>query len=299
MSDRFHLSKAFIIIPMILAGVILMAGTAFSGDAEKAKEHFNNAINYSNENKDSLAISEYDAAIKEDPQYTDAYINLGSLYFKSEKYNDALTNFKKATELNPNSGDAWANLGRTYFKLDKNAEADAAYKAALKNKPDYYDVYKDIGLLYHAQGNWPGLVDNMKIYTEKVPTDDMGFYLLGKGYQSLKKYPEAIAAYNKAIELNKDNFFAYSAIGKIYQVQENYAGAVKMFEEATRIKPDNYLAARDLAISFEQINQDKTDQVVAYWNKFIKAARNNPRAKNLVQEAEAHVKDLQAAKGAN
>jgi tetratricopeptide (TPR) repeat protein len=295
---RFHLSKALTLL-LVLAGLLLMAASAFSGDPVKAKEHFNSAINLAGEKKDSLAIEEYKSAIKEDPQYTDAYINLGSLYFKSEKFNDALTNFKKATEIDPKNADAWANLGRTYFKLDKNTDADNAYKTTLSIKSDYYDIYKDIGLLYYAQSNWSGLVDNMKIYTEKVPTDQMGFYLLGKGYQSLKKYPEAIAAFDKSIELNKDNFFAYSALGKIYQAQENYGEAVKMFEQATRVKPDNYLATRDLAISFEQINQDKTDQVIAYWNKFIKSAKNNPRAKNLVQEAEAHIKDLEAAKGAN
>ncbi len=140
-------------------------------------------------------------------------------------------------------------------------------------------------------------MDNMKLYTEKKPDDGEGFYLLGKSYQSLKKYPEAIAAFDKAVELNKSDVNAYSALGVIYQNQENYAQALNMFQKVVSLKADNYQAHYNLAIAYEQLNPDKTDSVIGYWSKFLKVAKNNPRAQRLIPQAEEHLKELQAAKG--
>jgi tetratricopeptide (TPR) repeat protein len=294
MTPRIN-SKRIRLALVLLFAFSLFVSVAF-GDTEKAKEHFNNGLKMTGEKKDSAAIEEYKLAIKEDPQYLDAHINLGSQYFKAEKFSEAEANFLKATEIDPKNADALANLGRTYYKLNKNTEAEASYKSALANKADYYEIHKDLGLLYVNMNNWPGLVDNMKIYTEKIPTDFMGFYLLGKGNQSLKKYPDAIAAYNKSMELNKDYFNSYNSLGQIYQAQENYPEALKMFEKVVTLRPDNYLAHYNLAIAFEHINPDKVDQVIANWNKFLKAAKNNPKAQKLIPATEEHLKELEAQK---
>ncbi|UCD16293.1 MAG: hypothetical protein JSV44_07430, partial [Candidatus Zixiibacteriota bacterium] len=128
------------------------------------------------------------------------------------------------------------------------------------------------------------------------------FYRLGRGYQKLKKLPEAIAALSKSTELKNDYFNSFNSLGQIYQAQENYMKAYQMFRTAIRIKPDNYLAHRNLAISFEHMNLsaqgniDDIDQVIANWNKFLKVAKNNPRAKRLISETEEHIKDLQELK---
>jgi len=169
---------------ILLVAVCLLIGLAFavnaaSADTEKAKERFNTGLKLMQEGKDTLAMAEYNMAIKEDPEFVDAYINLGSIYFNRNNYSEAESNFKKATEIDSKNPDAFANLGRTYYKEKKYLEAEEAYKAALSAKTGYYETYKDLGLLYHKQKNWPALAENMMRYTEKVQDDYLSYYLLG------------------------------------------------------------------------------------------------------------------------
>ncbi|UCD94536.1 MAG: tetratricopeptide repeat protein [Candidatus Zixiibacteriota bacterium] len=275
----------------------ILASSAFSGDPEKAKGHFNSALTLMKEGNDSLAVLEYRKAIEEDPTFIDAYINLGSYYFSKGKVDEAERYFKQATEAEGavESADAWANLGRTYYKQKKYVESEQAYGKALSINGDYTEVYKDRGRLYMTQKNWPASVEDLSAYTEKVTDDHLGFYMLGKGYQKLKKYPLAIEAFNKSIGIKDDYFNSYNSLGQIYQAQENHTQAFKMFKKAVELKSDSYQAQYNLAISYETVYQDdetKIEQVIAYWSKFLQVAKASPRAKTLIPGAEEHVKQL-------
>jgi superkiller protein 3 len=290
---------AIALIIGLLVGLFIPVNPALSADTEKAKEHFNTALQLQKDGYDSLAVDEYEFALKEDPEFVDAYINLGSIYFEWNKYSEAEANFKKATEVAADNPDAWANLGRTYYKEKKYMESEECYKTAVSLKKDYHEVYKDLGLLFFVQKNWPALVEYMQQFTRNVANDYLAFYLLGKGYQKLKKYPEAIEALNKSIELKGDYFNSYSTLGQIYQSQEKHRQAYQMFQQAVKVKPDNYRAHYNLAISYETVYQDdkdKIDQVIAYWEKFLKVAKTNPKAKELIPSTQSHIEDLRELK---
>lgn len=288
----------------ILIAIGLIIGLGFSvnpaaADTEKAKERFNTGLQLMQEGNDTLAIAEYIMAIKEDPEFVDAYINLGSIYFTRKEYGEAESNFKKATEINAKNPDAFANLGRTYYKQKKYLEAEETYKAALSAKVGYFDTYKDLGLLYHKQKNWPAMVENMMRFTEKVKDDYLSFYLLGKGLKNLKKYPDAIKALGKSIELKADYFNSHSTLGQIYQNQEKHRDAYQAFKKAVEVKPNSYRAYYNLAISYETLYQDdseKIDKIISNWNQFLKVAKGNPKAKDLIPGTESHVEDLKELK---
>lgn len=299
---KARFGKAVVILTMILAISLTVFGSAvLAGDSEKAKEYFNAGLTLSKEGNDSLATIEYKKAIEENPEFVDARINLGSIYFKQTKYSEAEAEFKKASEIAADNPDIWANLGRAYYKQKKYIESEESYRKALSLDKAYYEAYKDLGLLYYKgeNKNWAGLVENMSVYTEHITNDHLAFYLLGKGYQKLKKYPEAIAAYNRAVEIKADYYNAFNSLGQIYQAQEKHMKAYQMYQKAVNAKPDSYLARYNLAISYETVHQDdqdKIDQIISYWSKFLKAAKSNPRAKSLVPGAEEHLKDLRELK---
>lgn len=294
-----RIGKILSVLIISLAVWLMAIPTCFAGDTEKAKEHFNNGLTLLKDGNDTLAIIEYDAAIKEDDKFTDAYINLGSIYFNRKKYANAEENFKKATEIDLTNADAWANLGRTYYKMKKYMECEEAYKSSLKAKSDYYGIYKDLGLLYHLQKNWPALVESMEKYTANFADDYLGFYLLGKANRGLRKYPEAIAALKKSTVL-KDNYFnSFSTLGQIYQGQEKHKKAYQMFQKAVKIRSNSFRAYYNLAISYETVHQDspdKMDKIIGYWTKFLKVAKNNPKAKDLIPSTEEHIKALEELK---
>ncbi|MFQ5608343.1 MAG: tetratricopeptide repeat protein, partial [Candidatus Zixiibacteriota bacterium] len=75
--------------------------------AEQAKEHYNRAQELraeaaSDPLKETEMIAEYTLCLKLDPNYVDAYTNLGAHYFTKKNFAEAEKNFKKAVELSPN-----------------------------------------------------------------------------------------------------------------------------------------------------------------------------------------------------
>ncbi len=286
--------------------LLFVVSGAFAQDkankTDKAKEHFNEGLKLEQSGMDTLALIEYRAAVENDPNYADAYLNMGSIQFNHNKYQEALENFKKATELEPGSADAWANLGRVNFKLKNYIEAENAYKKALEINPDYNEVHKDMGLLYYNQKNWPALVENMEAFTSKVKDDYLAYYLLGKGYQKLKKTDKATADLKKTIELNPDYFNGWNTLGQIYQSQERYQQAFDAYKKAVQLDPNNYRAVYNMAISYQSLNMredgyyDNIDNIIGYWNQFLKVAKKNPKAKSLIPQINETIDGLKEMK---
>ena len=73
-----------------------------------------------------LAIDDYEAAIRIDPQYGRAYNNRGTAYRGIGQYERAVQDFDEAIRLNPEDGTAYANraLTFTYLNLDTAAQQD-------------------------------------------------------------------------------------------------------------------------------------------------------------------------------
>jgi tetratricopeptide (TPR) repeat protein len=89
-------------------------------------------------NKDyANAIRYYQIALDQDPQYGQAYSNLGLAYKKANKYAEAIWSNRKAIEFGNNTtkANSYYNIGRIYEERRKYAEALAQYQAAKRNNP--------------------------------------------------------------------------------------------------------------------------------------------------------------------
>jgi tetratricopeptide (TPR) repeat protein len=62
---------------------------------------------------------------------------LGTTYFCLKRYADAKTSYRKAIKLNPKFALAWVNLGDCYFEETLREKAKECYEKAVKVKPDF------------------------------------------------------------------------------------------------------------------------------------------------------------------
>ena len=80
------------ILTLALTAVICIAASAVWAEIpDTAKVHFNAGVEATQGNKIDEAITQYEAAIKLSPEYRDAHINVGALYFQKD-------NMAKASE---------------------------------------------------------------------------------------------------------------------------------------------------------------------------------------------------------
>ena len=66
----------------------------------------------------------YKKALKLDPNYADAYFNIGSILGMSKQYEEAIREFKKCIKANPDYILAYHYIGVTYQNLNQQEEAD-------------------------------------------------------------------------------------------------------------------------------------------------------------------------------
>ncbi len=88
----------------------------------------------------TLAISEYQNALKKDESYYKAHLNIGGVYSKMKNFNEAESAYKAALELNPSAFEPSLNLGNIYFRAKNYTEAKKYYEEALLIRPNHADT---------------------------------------------------------------------------------------------------------------------------------------------------------------
>ncbi|NEO87927.1 MAG: tetratricopeptide repeat protein [Spirulina sp. SIO3F2] len=76
----------------------------------------------------------------------------------------------------------------------------------------------------------------------------------GVSLRRLKKYEEAIAAYDKAIEIELNSSFAWNNRGGVLMELERYQDALESVEKAIQIDPNNANAQRRYQTILEKLN---------------------------------------------
>ena len=102
------------------------------------------------------AIDFFQRAVKIDPDYSEAYNNLGYAHAKIGKFDAAIPFYKKAVSnlLYATPEKAFVNMGRAYYRLGRYDDAAAAYKEAIKRAPNFDLPYQGLALCYNATGKY-------------------------------------------------------------------------------------------------------------------------------------------------
>lgn len=95
-----------------------------------AEPYYVKGMYYSNINDKAKAIQLFDATIKKDHRFLNAYIEKGKILLDQKKTNEALKTFQLANTITPSFPDAWYWIGRCQEILGDKAEAKQSYEKA-------------------------------------------------------------------------------------------------------------------------------------------------------------------------
>jgi tetratricopeptide (TPR) repeat protein len=200
---------------------------------------------------------------------------------------------------------------RQKHQTGKLAEAEKIYRQILVLDPHHADSLHLLGLLADQKGQHEVAIELM---TRAIGISDASFYRnnLGNIMRRLKRYDEAAAHYERAIELKSDNADAHYNFGNMRLEQNRFAEAAECYRRAITLRPD-YAAAHmnlgnalrgldqlaDAAECYRQAATIKPDYAEAHYNlanalldlgKFEEASSFYQRAIALKPDyAEAHM----------
>ena len=241
------------------------------------------------------AVLEVQDILKRDPNNLEAHKLLGNIYLRSlgDEQNSAgsqntlhlaIEQYQEITKLDPDSVDDHLLLGRLY-RLDNDLQkAETEFKTAVKLDPGSEEAVTTLAYLYNLEGD-SARAAQVLMSIPDVSRSAKLYAMLGDTYEQQKQYKDAINAFRRAIELDRDNLDAmrglaenlqndgqdqaaldqykiiaasnpedaqtYVRIGEIYRKQGKYDLALSNLEKAQSMVSDSVEVSYDIATVYE------------------------------------------------
>jgi len=171
-----------------------------------------------NDNQLDEALQEYKQISDADPEDATALVHICEIQRRQGKYEDALATVKKAVQKDPNSLEAGYNLGLLLDVLGRYDDAVTTFQ-------------KMVDLTSHANGAYT---------TEEKNNRGIFLERLGSVYHELDQTPEAIATYQKLIDMGGDSALrGYQGQVDTYRDAKEFDKAVAISEKAVATDPKN------------------------------------------------------------
>ncbi|MDZ4752517.1 MAG: tetratricopeptide repeat protein [Flavobacteriales bacterium] len=168
----------------------------------------------------NLAFSSYQTAIEVDPDYFDAYIELG-LTYADKKHPLALEYYNQAIDIKPQSIEALYN--KAIFLQDNGKKNPAWYRQAfecydeiLKIDPTWAAAHFNKGYVYlEYMQQYDSAAVEFSEAINLVPAYTKAYYNRGLSFESLNKTKEAKEDYTQALKLEPTFTDAAKALSRV------------------------------------------------------------------------------------
>ena len=149
---------------------------------------------------------------------SDILLNLrGTIFLKRKEYEIAQSNFSEALKINPHFISAKLNLGIVYQNLGKNEEALNCLKEITKINNTLPAVYNNMGFILYTQNKYSEAIKELNKAIELKKDYAEAYLNLGMVYLNLRKYQEAIKFFNQSLVYNKKLTSVYYYLGECYK----------------------------------------------------------------------------------
>jgi tetratricopeptide (TPR) repeat protein len=170
------------------------------------------------------AVLEAQDIIKRDPNNLEARKLLGRIYLRSlgdmqpgngsqNVLKLAIEQYEQIIKIEPDSVEDHLLLGRLYRLNNDLQKAESEFKTAVKIQPDSEEAVTTLAYLYNEEGDTARATQALSAIPEASRSAKL-YSALGYTYEQQKQYKNAIAAYRRAIELDRDNLDAIRGLAQ-------------------------------------------------------------------------------------
>lgn len=194
--------------------------------ADPSSEFLNSALAelYTRTGRIRDAVLEAQEMLQRDPNNVQAHKLLGRIYLRSlgdtqsgaqsrEVLKLAIEQYEALVKIQPKDIDNHLVLGGLYGMDRESEKAEAELKAALAIDPKSEEGVIQLARLYGEQGNSQRAIETLNSVPEAGRTSKI-YAALGAIYEQQHDYKQAIAAYQRAVSLDKDNVDALRGLAQ-------------------------------------------------------------------------------------
>ncbi|HET8644888.1 MAG TPA: tetratricopeptide repeat protein, partial [Vicinamibacteria bacterium] len=176
------------------------------------------------------------------PQNMDVLLMLGKLLARAGEWEEAAVVLGKVAAAMPNSAEVQALAGTAHQYVGQSKEALAAYERAVALAPNNMEYLTTYGLLLGLNNQHKaGIAALQKVTSAPGYKDAAGWVNLGWLYRDMEppRAAESAAAYEKALQLDAKNAPAALGLGWAQLTGEKYDAAIAAFTRAMELDKAN------------------------------------------------------------
>lgn len=206
---------------------------------EQIKARLAEATDLHRKGKPEEAEPIYYEILAQYPNYPDALNFLGILLHQKGLSASALQLIGKAIEFDPEYFDAYFNIGRIYMHLGRMRRAEEFFAAADKLRPNRPEVMQALNQLREKCRADEEMLEALRLETESSPEDADAHYRYGLKLRNMERMEEAARALRNVIALRPDVAEGYLLLSRIYQVTDRREDMESLLREWLAHIPDD------------------------------------------------------------
>ena len=182
------------------------------------------------------ALGYYGEALKIDSCYIHALNNIGIVQYEHGKYSEAVRNYDMALSCDPEFWKAYGNRANAYYQLNEWYRALDDFEYLERKIPDTAYVHFGLGLVKAKMRKYDEAIE---AFDRALALDSANVEVLvnrGTVYYYKNELDQALTDLNLAIELNPKESNAYNAKSLLRAEQGNYQEALELVEKALAIE---------------------------------------------------------------
>ena len=193
------------------------------------------------------AVLEAQDILKRDPNNIEARKLLGRIYLRSlgdmQASNGSqnvlkLEQYEQIVKIEPDSVDDRLLLGRLYRLNNDLQKAENEFKTAVKLQPDSEEAVTTLAYLYNEEGDTARATQVLSAIPEAGRSAKL-YSALGYTYEQQKQYKNAITAYRRAIELDRDNLDAIRGLAQNLMNDGQTDAALEQYKVIADANPED------------------------------------------------------------
>ena len=178
-----------------------------------------------------------------------------NIHKQLKKYDTAITYFEEAIQLNPNFSEAYNNLGNIKKRIGKIEEAISCFKKAIELKENNILAYFNLANIYRENRYFNELIETYKKILSFNPNDIKTLYNLGSVYLFLGQISKGKNFFEKIIKINKNHVPSYRNIISVTKINKEN----EIFKQLELLKVDVF-PDEDKILFYDALSKGYFDQ---------------------------------------
>ncbi|MEO8515989.1 MAG: tetratricopeptide repeat protein [Flavobacterium sp.] len=225
-------------------------------------------LHYMDIGKSSLAKKALKLALEQHPKSTGLKLVQVEMLVFDDKLDIAEKMLNELYAIEPTNEEIYIQKANIHSKRDNHEKAVELLKIALKYTDDYADVFNLIGMEYLFMDDLELAKENFIKCLEEDPEEQSSLYNVIYCYEFLEQNEEAIEFLTKYIDKNPYSEIAWHQLGRLNYGLKKYEEALSAFDYATLIDDEFLGAYMEKAKALERLK--RYEEAIENYNETIR-----------------------------